>query len=176
MSASSICSMTVELNLQEVSSNSTDSLLQGDAIAIEQWQDWIEKWLLNLHEQLPPADAYELTLRLTDDTEIQELNRQYRQQNKPTDVLAFAALEADVPIFSPDESEPLYLGDIIISLNTAARQAQEHNHSLTVELAWLASHGLLHLLGWDHPDDDSLEEMLAKQANLLQQVGLVTLI
>lgn len=176
MSAAATYPITVELNLQEVSLNSTDSLKQGSEIAIEEWQDWLKTWLLDLQEQLPPADAYELTLRLTDDTEIQELNHQYRQQNKPTDVLAFAALEADVPRFSPDESEPLYLGDIIISVDTAARQAQDHNHALSIELAWLASHGLLHLLGWDHPDDDSLEEMLDKQANLLQQVGLVALI
>lgn len=176
MSASSLCPITVVLNLQEVSLNPTDSLGQLSAIAVADWQLWFEKWLLHLHEQLPLADAYELTLRLTDDTEIQALNSQYRQQNKPTDVLAFAALEAEVPAFSPDESEPLYLGDIIISVNTATRQAQERHHSLITELAWLASHGLLHLLGWDHPDDDSLEEMLAKQANLLQQVGLVTLI
>lgn len=175
MSVSSTCPITVELNLQEVSINPTNSLKPLSPITIVDWQDWLETWLLNLHPQLPPADAYELTLRLTDDTEIQALNSQYRQQNKPTDVLAFAALEADSPT-SPDESEPLYLGDIVISVDTAARQAQDHNHSLSIELAWLASHGLLHLLGWDHPDDDSLEEMLDKQANLLQQVGLVALI
>jgi probable rRNA maturation factor len=124
-----------------------------------------------LQFQLPKSDIYELTLRLTNDAEIQSFNSQYRQQNKPTDVLAFAALEAEMPIFQPEDPEPLYLGDIIISLETAAVQAQQNNHSLTIELAWLASHGLLHLLGWDHPDDVRLEEMLAQQANLLKQVG-----
>ena len=89
--------------------------------------------------------------------------------------MAFAALEAEMPIFEPDDPEPLYLGDIIISLETAARQAQQNNHSLTIELAWLASHGLLHLLGWDHPDDARLEEMLAQQANLLKQVGFAAI-
>ena len=53
----------------------------------------------------------------------------------------------------------------------ARRQAQQQNHSLETELAWLASHGLLHLLGWDHPDDDSLIEMLAQQENLLKTIG-----
>jgi probable rRNA maturation factor len=64
--------------------------------------------------------------------------------------------------------EPLELGDIVISLETAARQAPEHGHPLERELLFLASHGLLHLLGWDHPDDDSLEAMLARQTALLE--------
>jgi probable rRNA maturation factor len=64
------------------------------------------------------------------------------------------------------------LGDIIISQTTAIFQAQERGHSLTYELAWLAAHGLLHLLGWDHPDDDSLEVMLTQQALMLQLISL----
>ena len=62
---------------------------------------------------------------------------------------------------------PLELGDIVISVETAARQASEHGHSLVQELQFLASHGLLHLLGWDHPDDASLAAMLARQEALL---------
>ena len=61
----------------------------------------------------------------------------------------------------------LELGDIVISLDTAARQAPEHGHSLEQELLFLASHGLLHLVGWDHPDDASLAAMLARQERLL---------
>jgi len=61
----------------------------------------------------------------------------------------------------------LELGDIVISLDTAARQAPEHGHSLEQELLFLASHGLLHLVGWDHPDDASLAAMLARQGDLL---------
>jgi probable rRNA maturation factor len=66
-----------------------------------------------------------------------------------------------------DEAEPLELGDIVISVETAARQAPEHGHSLERELLFLASHGLLHLLGWDHPDEASLAAMLAQQEQLL---------
>ena len=175
MAGSSLCVINVELNLQEVSGGNTQSSVEVSPISLADWQRWLEVWLTSLKSQLPKADAYELTLRLTDDSEIQGLNSQYRQQNKPTDVLAFAALEAEMPIFQPEEPEPLYLGDIIISVETAARQAQQNNHSLTIELAWLASHGLLHLLGWDHPDDQRLEEMLAQQANLLKQVGFATI-
>jgi probable rRNA maturation factor len=67
---------------------------------------------------------------------------------------------------------PLYLGDVVISVDTAHRQAQQQGHSLKTELAWLATHGLLHLLGWDHPDEESLMEMLNQQETLLQIVNL----
>jgi probable rRNA maturation factor len=69
-------------------------------------------------------------------------------------------------------SEPLYLGDIAISIDTAQRQAQQQGHSLKTELAWLAAHGFLHLLGWDHPDEESLTQMLDRQETLLQAIGL----
>lgn len=143
------------------------------AIAAETWEIWFHRWLEILHPNMPRGLNYELTLRLTDDAEIQALNAQYRHQNKPTDVLAFAALEVDCP--QPVEMRsllPLYLGDIVISVDTAQRQAQQHGHTLQTELVWLAAHGLLHLLGWDHPDDDSLTRMLSQQAILLQTIGL----
>jgi probable rRNA maturation factor len=140
------------------------------------WQDWITQWLTVLEpaniqgEALHPADRYELSLRLTDDQEVQNLNREFRAKDQPTDVLSFAALEVDCPQL-PDE-EPLGLGDIIISVETAARQAEIQGHSIEIELIWLASHGLLHLLGWDHPDEPSLMEMLNQQRELLQTIGL----
>jgi probable rRNA maturation factor len=143
-------------------------------IAENIWESWFQEWLEILTPELPPALSYEIGLRLTDDAEIQELNAQYRQQNKPTDVLAFAALETDFP--QTEEmlaSQPLYLGDIIVSINTAERQAQQQEHSLTTELAWLTAHGLLHLLGWDHPDEESLLQMLKKQVILLDAVGII---
>lgn len=145
----------------------------SQALAVETWEVWFQTWLEVLQPDLSSLDAYELSLRLTDDAEIQSLNHQYRQQNQPTDVLAFAALEAIGPPLDEMESLlPLYLGDIIISVDTAERQAQAQGHPLKVELAWLAAHGLLHLLGWDHPDDDSLLRMLDQQQVLLDTVGL----
>lgn len=138
------------------------------------WSEWCYRWSTLLTSQLPEAIAYELGLRLTDDSGIHQLNHQYRHQDKPTDVLAFAALENEAPPLPPEIQEPLYLGDIIVSLDTAQRQAQEQNHDLKLELTWLVAHGFLHLLGWDHPDDDSLGAMLHQQKILLNAIGLAS--
>jgi len=144
-------------------------------ISTSTWESWFYQWLELLEPQLPPATSYELTLRFTDDSGIQLLNAQYRAQNQPTDVLAFAALEVNSPKLpiQMQQSLPLYLGDMVISVDTAYRQAQQQRHSLQMELAWLASHGLLHLLGWDHPDEESLTTMLNQQEILLRLVKLV---
>lgn len=154
---------------------SSDSHLSADKSPITPgtWEQWFRQWLEYLQVELSPSRAYELSLRLTDDREIQSLNDQYRHKNQPTDVLAFASLEVDYPqIESMQTTLPLYLGDIVISVETADRQAVQQGHTLQQELAWLAAHALLHLLGWDHPDEDRLTEMLQMQESLLQIVGL----
>lgn len=160
--------MQVELSLQNPA---------GCALDTSVWQHWITTWLTQLSPHNPdglplhPQHQYELTLRLTNDAEIQTLNRQFRAKDQPTDVLAFAALEVDSPL--PEDDEPLYLGDIAVSVETAQRQATEQGHGLEIELAWLATHGLLHLLGWDHPDDAQLAAMLAEQRSLLQAAMII---
>ena len=103
----------------------------------------------------------EVALRLCDDAAIHELNRDYRKKNKPTDVLAFAQREAA----SADQS---LLGDIIISVDTAKRQAKK---GLYAELLHLASHGLCHLLGYDHRDDKEEAEMNARAAQLRKEAA-----
>jgi probable rRNA maturation factor len=146
----------------------------GEPISTETWQQWFEKWLMVLEPDISPIQAYALTLRLTNDAEIRSLNALYRQQDRPTDVLAFAALEApSTPTYSWC-AHPVELGDIVISVDTALRQAQAGDRSLSQELAWLASHGLLHLLGWDHPDSDSLDLMLTQQSQLLVAIGVIS--
>lgn len=132
------------------------------------WTPLFQQWLTELHPKLSPIGSYELTLRLTHDAEMQSLNRDYRQMDKPTDVLAFSSLDEVMNL--PDSvymAMPFYLGDIIISVETANVQAQQQGHCFATELMWLATHGLLHLLGWDHPDDASLEQMLAQQDSLI---------
>jgi probable rRNA maturation factor len=137
------------------------------------WEKYFRIWLAQPDLGLPVASNYEITLRLTDDREVQEINRQYRQQDKATDVLSFAALDEAIPLPVELMDESRYLGDIIISVDTAQRQALAQEHPLRNELLWLASHGFLHLLGWDHPDEATLETMLNCQDRLLGTIGVV---
>jgi probable rRNA maturation factor len=140
------------------------------------WHGALSQWLAQLQGELPPAlaaSSYSLGLTLVGDAAIAELNADWRQQEGPTDVLAFAAQEEAPPLpvgggEDGEDGEPLELGDIVISVETAARQAEAAGQSLARELTWLASHSLLHLLGWDHPDDARLEAMLARQDQLLE--------
>ncbi|CEJ43489.1 rRNA maturation RNase YbeY [Umezakia ovalisporum] len=169
--------MQVELDVQDLFYESSpkpamDFGVHDTPISPETWQEWFHRWLESLQPHLPPAPSYEITLRLTNDAEIQSLNAQYRLQDKPTDVLSFAALEVDCPQSPETLAAPLYLGDIVISINTAQLQAQQQEHSLRTELAWLAAHGLLHLLGWDHPDEEQLMEILQQQVQLLKIIGI----
>lgn len=168
------CYLPTKAAAQPPGANPPDSAIETDVAAItpEHWETWFQQWLEQLQPSLSSIQAYELSLRLTNDRDIQTLNAQYRQQDKPTDVLAFAALEADYPQSEELQALPLYLGDIIISVDTAFKQAIAQGHPLKTELMWLASHGLLHLLGWDHPDEASLTEMLIQQKALLGTVGV----
>lgn len=154
-----------------------ETLENGDenvSICAKTWEIWFDRWVDMMECDIPPAPVYEIGLRLTDEWEIQALNSQYRHQDQPTDVLAFAALEVDSPHVTEmdTEDEPLYLGDIIISVDTARKQGIQQGHSLKTELAWLASHGLLHLIGWDHPDEESLQRMMEKQVILLKTLSI----
>ncbi len=135
---------------------------------------WIETMRGDLSSHCPSslrtADEVSLGLRFTDDATIRELNGLWRQRDEVTDVLSFANLDGESNWPDADSVE---LGDIVISVETACRQAAEHHHSLGHELRWLVSHGLLHLLGWDHPDDTSLQAMLSQQERLLENGGSV---
>jgi len=103
----------------------------------------------------------EVAVRLCDDAAIRELNRDYRGKNKPTDVLAFAQREAAT-------ADAALLGDIVISIDTAKRQAKR---GLPAELMHLAAHGLCHLLGYDHRDDDEEREMNTRAAALRREAA-----
>ena len=150
-----------------------DDMDKSCPISFDSWEYWFQKWLEILQPDISLAQNYELSLRLTGDSEIQTLNSKYRYQNQPTDVLAFASLEVDFPQPKIVDSDlQLYLGDIVISIETAFRQAKKQGHPLTTELAWLAVHGFLHLLGWDHPDEESWQKMVKQQLFLLHAVGI----
>lgn len=154
--------------------------LQGSAVADlqaialpDQWATWCGQWLQQLTVTRSPIGAYELSLSLGSDSDIQALNRDYRHKDAPTDVLAFAALEAAMTL-PPAllQSDLLYLGDIVISLDTAQRQSAAHGHTWQEEVLWLTTHGFLHLLGWDHPDEAALQRMWQQQQQLLAPLGI----
>jgi probable rRNA maturation factor len=170
MASSLKSSVVIDVNFQDIFGDRTSAVCP---ITLDNWTNWMGRWLESMQPNIPEANAYELSLVLTTDAEIQSLNAQYRHKNQPTDVLAFAALEVNFPQLPEEfsELEPLYLGDIIISVETAQRQSEQQNHSLDKELVWLAAHGFLHLLGWDHPDEESLLKMLAQQEVLLKLAG-----
>jgi probable rRNA maturation factor len=111
-----------------------------------------------------------LSVVITDDEAVQELNRQFRGVDAPTDVLAFGSgKEGD---FVTVPGEPAYLGDVVISYPRAVAQAEEYGHSISRELALLAVHGLLHLLGYDHVSEAERTEMWAKQNEILESLVL----
>lgn len=156
----------------------------------ERWHQLFSLWLEQLSAELPErlqASAYCIGLGLVDDSAIAELNSDWRLKSGPTDVLAFAAQDDGedglaFPMPPPEDDdedawdEPgLELGDIVISVETAARQAADHGNDVPRELLFLASHGLLHLLGWDHPDEAQLAAMLERQERLIQAALLAGL-
>jgi probable rRNA maturation factor len=167
---------TLELTLQTDLGDDLLASASVQRVIQSPWSTWGECWLKALAASLPPAPGYELALLLTDNAKIQTFNAQFRHQDQPTDVLAFAALEVDLPRSPSAEwslnDEPLYLGDIVISLEKAAQQARDRGHDFSLEVIWLFSHGLLHLLGWDHPDETTLTTMLSQQSYLLTLIDL----
>ncbi|SMC93960.1 rRNA maturation RNase YbeY [Sporomusa malonica] len=119
----------------------------------------------------------EVSVVLADDDYIRQLNRQYRGKDVATDVLSFAMNEHCAGDHEPDIAEApgdieILLGDIIISLETTARQAEEFGHSLERELAYLTVHGMLHLLGYDHEDEEERLEMRKEEEYVLSLLGI----
>ena len=132
----------------------------------------IVAWTVLQAEDSTGAGSSELTLVLTDDAGIQSLNRDFLGYDLPTDVLAFAALEDSGPFVAAPEAGG-YLGDVIVSYPRAVAQAQEHGHSPEQELNLLLVHGILHLLGYDHADDESKASMWARQDAILDSLSQV---
>ena len=117
------------------------------------------------HEKYPHAS--EASLTLVSDEEICALNREYRKVDCSTDVLSF-------PIGEPNyDEDSIVLGDVVISVPTAIRQAEQYGHSLEREMAFLTVHGMLHLLGYDHMKLSDEQVMTTKQEEILRKLGIV---
>ena len=113
-------------------------------------------------------DARAVTLLFSDDSEIRVLNREWRGQDKPTNVLSFPSA-ADMAL-PAGEAPPL--GDIILAYETVAREAAEQNKTFADHTALLIVHGILHLLGYDHMEDTEAEEMEARERTILATLGI----
>ena len=113
----------------------------------------------------------DICIELTNDATIHEYNRDFRMVDRPTDVLSFPVCEGEELIFTPDG----HLGDIMISVETAARQAAELGHSTEREIMFLAIHGTLHILGFDHMKPEDEEIMFAEQRRILSGITEGTL-
>ena len=113
-----------------------------------------------------PDHRFEVELSLCGDEEIHRINREFRGIDRPTDVLSFPMMDFEMP------DVYVSLGNIVISVETARRQAEEYGHSLKRELCFLCAHSALHLLGYDHETEDEREEMETKQREILDALGI----
>ena len=140
-------------------------------INIDNQQDFLESALLQRAARLTldlesaPIEA-DITIVLTDDAQLHELNREFLGVDAPTDVLSFPASESD-----PETGTP-YLGDILISIPRATQQAQAAGHSVEAEVQLLVVHGTLHLMGHDHAEAEEKARMWNAQAEVMSRLGL----
>lgn len=113
----------------------------------------------------------EVSIAFCDDDVIRKLNRDFRDVDRSTDVLSFALNEGIEPVIIDGPPEEL-LGDIIISVDTLGKQAEEYGHTMERELSYLTIHGFLHLMGYDHQTEDSKIEMRKEEEVVLSSLGI----
>ena len=146
------------------------------------YEEIIENVVLESLDYVECPYEAEVNVIITDNQEIQAINKEHRQIDAPTDVLSFPLVDYETPAdfdhvedyvedyFDPDTGE-LLLGDIVVSVDKVEEQAEKYGHSTTRELAFLIAHSMLHLCGYDHMDDDERLEMEAKQSEILERRG-----
>jgi len=126
-----------------------------------------------LEAQGVPKDDVEISVVVTDNDGIQELNKKYRGLDCPTDVLAFPMYESTLQVIDAiKEFREVLLGDVIISLEKAQEQAEEYGHSLEREIGFLVIHGVLHLLGFDHKDEKQRKIMRQEEDKILNVLNM----
>ena len=133
----------------------------------------VEKLLQHAAKVENIEEGSEVSITFVTNEAIREINREYRDKDQPTDVISFALEEmgeGEVQIIG--EGIPRILGDIIISTDRTREQAVEYGHSFERELGFLAVHGFLHLLGYDHMTEQDEKEMFGKQDEILSSFGL----
>ena len=121
-------------------------------------------------DYLKIEDDIEFSVSIIDNERIHEINREYRHIDRPTDVITFALEDEESPYI---EGMPRLLGDIFISYDKAMEQAQDYGHSIKRELCFLFTHGLLHLLGYDHMIEEDEKVMMALQDTILNNMEIL---
>lgn len=138
----------------------------------DEWYQQIDSLLTFAKKKENINNDAELSVTFVDKDEIQNINKIYRDKDKVTDVISFA-LEEDEPDIEFNELDiPRVLGDIIICTDVAKEQAENYGHSFERELGFLALHGFLHLLGYDHMNKEDEKEMFGRQDDILNAYGL----
>lgn len=136
---------------------------------------WLETVFRTVVNALDFGSPLEASLVITSADKVQQLNREYRSKDEPTDVLAFDMVtdnqEKGVSFITPPDGVA-HLGEIVISYPQAAKQAAELGHSVEEEVALLIVHGVLHLLGYDHEQPDEEEKMRAKEREIMAKICL----
>ncbi len=148
----------------------------------EEWTAELEELIASVCERALESEECnfdaQISLTLTDNEAIREINNEQRGIDRATDVLSFPMLEFDengdcVDAFYETDGDFVVLGDIVISMERAREQSEEYGHSFRREIAFLTAHSMLHLLGYDHVDDPAGEKiMFEKQENILQSLGI----
>jgi probable rRNA maturation factor len=122
-----------------------------------------------IRQVAPWLSNSEVSIVLSNDTEIHQLNKTYRHQDKPTNVLSFGNFEQPIQPEDIDFSYPLLLGDIVLSLDTLLRETEEQSKSFSHHLSHMLVHSFLHLLGYDHMTDEEAEQMEALEIDILSK-------
>lgn len=122
-------------------------------------------------EEEEMSDDAEVSVTLVDNARIRELNKEFRDIDRETDVLSFPMGDEEGFEVDPD-NDAVLLGDIVISAEKAKAQSEEYGHSFYREMAFLITHSLFHLLGYDHMTADEEKEMFSKQEKVLQKLGI----
>ena len=142
-----------------------------DISAKEIWQkdeiNLVRKVLLFCYEALPLKESFELSVRLTDDKEIMDLNKKFRNKNSPTNVLSFCSQK-----YNYDKIGFQVLGDLVISRDTAIKELKGTKKTLEQHISHLTVHGFLHLLGYIHEDDKEAETMEDLETEILKKLNI----
>ena len=164
-----MCYTKGEIRIKEVYMNIDFALLNEVESFHEDYQEIYMKIIEETCLQLNLKEDIELSCIFVDDKKIHQINKEYRQVDRPTDVISFALEDNEVLLL---EGMPRNLGDIFISIDRAKVQAEQYGHSIKREMCFLFTHGLLHLLGFDHMDKQEEKEMFEMQDTILDTLKI----